>query len=135
MIVTELRNKLIERIAEISADEDEEALAKALTYARAALVTLTGLPKDEDIQLETLEVNTRTAALVLSIHPEYVRSLIRSKQLSATKENGEFRIQFADLLAHLAKAMKSPGKFRHQAHTFDPEHMGVVVWRREEPKA
>ncbi len=134
MIVTELRSKLIERIAEVSADEDAEALAKALTYARAALVALTGLPKDEDIELEGLQVNTRTAALMLSMHPEYVRSLIRSRQLAASKENGEFRIQFADLLGHLAKSMKSPGRHRHQERILDPGQLGVVVWRRPEPK-
>jgi len=55
-------------------------------------------PADIDVDVEELTVGTRTAALIMGLHPEYVRFLIRTKELHATKINGEFRIRLPEVV-------------------------------------
>ena len=98
MQVADLRQRLIAKVTEASATQDEEATARVLAYVRAVLVALTTHPADGELDLQELSVGTRTAALILGLHPEYVRSLIRNKALSATKQNGEFSIRLSDVV-------------------------------------
>ncbi len=92
MLVGELRRTLIERVEQVAAEGDEEVAAQVLTHARTILVALAGHPGDEEVSLQELTVGTQTAALIMGLHREYVRSLVRGGRLSATKTNGEFQI-------------------------------------------
>jgi hypothetical protein len=92
MLVAELRERLLDRVAQAASVEDQESLATTLEYARAALIALAQYPSDNEFVLQDAAVDTRTAALILRLHPEHVRYLIRSDRIPATKENGEYRI-------------------------------------------
>ena len=103
MLVTELRQRMLGKVAQVSGQGDEATTATVLAYARAALTALAGRPEDQEVALQYLTVGTRTAALILGLHPEYVRLLIRRGRLQATKENGEYQIALAST-AELAAA-------------------------------
>ena len=92
MLVSELRRTLIERVEQVAAEKDEEVAAQVLTHARTILVALAGHPGDEEVSLQELTVGTQTAALIMGMHRESVRSLVRQGRLAATKTNGEFQI-------------------------------------------
>lgn len=98
MQVGELRDRLLGRVEEVAASGDELATAQVTSYARAVLISMALQPADIDIEVEELTVGTRTAALIMRRHPEYVRFLIRSKELRATKTNGEFRIPLPEVV-------------------------------------
>ena len=103
MLVDELRQRLVGKVSQVSAEGDETTTATVLAYIRAALTALAGRPGDQEVVLQDLTVGTRTAARILGLHPEYVRFLIRTGRLQATKENGEYRIALASA-AELAAA-------------------------------
>ena len=107
MLTTEVRLRLVAKIAEASGGEDEEVTARVLTYARAALVALAGRPAESEVELRGLEVSTKTAALILGLHPEYVRSLIRRDRLQAAKRNGEFHIVLEDVVEFAVSGIRS----------------------------
>ena len=107
MLTTEVRQRLVEKIAEVSDREDEEVTARVLTYARAVLVALAGLSAEDEVELRGLEVSTRTAALILGLHPEYVRTLIRRDRLRAAKRNGEFHIALEDVVEFAVSGFRS----------------------------
>ena len=92
MLVGELRQALIKKMEQVAAEKDEEVAAQVLTHARTILVALAGRPSDENVSLQELTVGTQTAALIMGVHRESVRSLVRQGRLSATKTNGEFQI-------------------------------------------
>ena len=98
MQVGELRDRLLGRVEEVAASGDEMATAQVTSYARAVLISMALQPADIEIEVEELTVGTRTAALIMGRHPEYVRFLIRSKELRATKTNGEFRIPLPEVV-------------------------------------
>jgi hypothetical protein len=98
MLTTDLRQRLLEKVQEAAAGGDEETVSMVLTYARAALIALARYPGYAEVSLPGLVVGTRTAALILGMHPEYVRSLIRHGQIQAAKENGEFQIRLTDVV-------------------------------------
>jgi hypothetical protein len=85
---------------------DEEATAQVMEYARAVLVAVASLEEETEVDLESLTVGTATAACILSFHQEYVRDLARRNALKATKENGEYRIRFPDLIESLLCARR-----------------------------
>ena len=92
MLVSEIRQRLVDRVQQISTEGDEATTATVMSYARAVLVAVAALPDDGEVTLEDMTVGSGTAALILSLHPEYVRFLIRGQRLQAEKENGEFQI-------------------------------------------
>ena len=98
MRVDDLRRRLLDRVQEVAATGDEGATARITSYARALLVSIVRHPADGEVNVEDLAVGTRTAALILAMHPEYIRFLIRSKHLSATKTDGEFSIPLAEVV-------------------------------------
>ena len=98
MRVDDLRCRLLDRVQEVAATGDEGATARITSYARAVLISIARHPADGDVNMEDLAVGTRTAALVLAMHPEYIRFLIRSKHLGATKTDGEFSIPLAEVV-------------------------------------
>ena len=136
MLVDELRQRMVEKVAHVSGQGDETTVATVLAYTRAALTALAGRPGDQKVALQDLTVGTRTAALILRLHPEYVRLLIRTGRLQATKENGEHRITLSST-AELAVAGVGTAVdwgSRHVARIFT-EMLGVstAVWSN--PKA
>ncbi len=108
MLVGQLRRTLIERVEQVAAERDEEVAAQVLTHARTILVALAGRPGDEEVSLQELTVGTQTAALIMGLHREYVRSLVRGGRLSATKTNGEFQIP----LSAVADLMRTEADYR-----------------------
>ena len=98
MLVTELRQRMVEKVSQVSSQGDEATTATVLAYARAAFTALAGRPGDQEVVLQELTVGTRTAALILGLHPEYVRLLIRRGRLQATKENGEYQIALVSIV-------------------------------------
>ena len=95
MLVADLRERMVDQVARVSSQGDPEMTATVLAYARAALTALTGHPGIQEVNLQDLRINTGTAALILRLHPEYVRLLIRRGRLQAIKENGEYKIALA----------------------------------------
>ena len=111
MQVKELRGRLLERVEEVAASGDEVSTARVTSYARALLISMALQPADVDVDVEELTVGTRTAALIMGMHPEYVRFLIRSKELHATKINGEFRIPLSEVVRFMEIGKQGdPGK-------------------------
>ena len=111
MQVGELRGRLLERVEEVAASGDEMATARVTSYARALLISMALQPADLDVDVEELAVGTRTAALIMGKHPEYVRFLIRSKGLRASKTNGEFRIPLPEVVRFMEiGTQEDPGK-------------------------
>ncbi len=97
----EIRRRVLQKVRDTAKTRDEEMTAKIMEYARAVLIALAPLDNKVDVDLEGLTVGTTTAARILSFHPEYVRDLARRNALKATKENGEYRIKFPDLIESL----------------------------------
>ena len=101
---------------------DETAAAVMLGHARAVLVALAHHPDDQEVALGDLTVSTKTAALILGLHPEYVRFLIRRGRLDATKENGEYRIALYHITDFAVAGMQS---FSREAALLS--HMGDIL--------
>jgi len=136
MRVFELRRRLLQRVGEAASTGDEDTAAVALGYARAALVALAQQPGDRDVELHDLTVGTRTAALILGLHPEYVRYLIRRGRLQAKKENGEFRIAISEIGDFTDGGMQSfSQEVQHLSQLGDMltgAKGGFVLWQRPE---
>jgi len=108
MLVGELRRRLVGKVEEVAGGGDEEATAVVLAYSRAMLIALAGYPVDQDLSVRDLTVGTRTAALILGLHREYVRMLVRCGRLKANKVNGEFQFVLSDLVDYIMTRNRSP---------------------------
>ena len=106
MQVAELRRRLLERVGQAAASGDEGATARVASYVRALLISMARHPSDLEVDLQELTIGTRTAALILGMHPEYVRFLIRGKGLSATKADGEFSIPLQEVVRFMETGTK-----------------------------
>ena len=129
MLVAELRQRVLQQVEQAATGGDEDRAAVALAHARAVLVALVRYREDEDLTLQNLAVGTGTAALILGMHPEYVRWLIRQDELPATKENAEFRIALSavsDFMATKRRSLSSP-ESRHIRRLQDLLH-GPTQW-------
>ena len=136
MLVAELRQRLVERVAQISAEGEETSAAIVLAYTRAALVALAQHAGDRDIDLQLLTINTKTAALIVGLHPEYIRLLIRRGRLEAKKENGEYRIALANIAGLAAWGVAGLGQqSEHFARITEMLRLGTVVWANPETRA
>jgi excisionase family DNA binding protein len=93
---------------------NREASAIALTADRtkAMAVALAGLPDDAEVEIDALELPTRTAATVLGFHPEHVRRLIRSGRLRARRVSGDYRVLVDDLWPLIEVRHREPGRRR-----------------------
>ena len=107
MLINDVRRRLVEKVEQVGTDGDEEATGLILAYVRAVLVTIAGRPEEEEVVLEDLALGTGKAALILGLHPEYVRSLVRRGSLPATKKNGEFRIALSDVVDYMVTGIKT----------------------------
>ena len=115
MRVEDLRRRVLDRMAEVVADGDEEMLSRVLEFSRALLLSLASHPPGAEVDLDGLTLKSGTAARILALHQEYVRELIRKGDLKATKENGEFQIPLSEVIGFQEKAMKhiDPGFHGH----------------------
>lgn len=133
MLVTELRQKMLEKVAQVSGQGDEATTATVLAYARAALIALAGHPGDQEVTLQDLTVGTRTAALILTLHPEYVRLLIRTGRLQANKENGEYQIGLAHIAELAAAGTGALGQESQRvARTIEMLGVSTIAWSKPE---
>lgn len=129
MQVRVARQRVLEKVNEVVSTSDEATTARTLDYARAVLIALATRGGDEDVVLEELAVSTNTAALILRLHPEYLRAVLRRGLLPATKENGEYRLRLVDLVASIeGRAGMSP-LARRMAWRFSP---GWPLWQRRQ---
>ena len=106
MRVADLRQRVLEKVAEASGSGDEDTTARVLDFAQGLLVALAPHSTDEEIDLDRLTIRTGTAARILGRHQEYVRELIRKGELRATKENGEYNIPLSQAMNFKARAEK-----------------------------
>ena len=97
-----------------AAIRNREAAAVALTADRtkAMAVALAGLPDDAEVDVDTLDLSTRNAAIVLGFHPEHVRRLIRGGRIRARRVAGDYRIAVSDLWPLLEVRYAQPGRRR-----------------------
>lgn len=120
MTAGELRESVSRRIVELAGGGDEKAIASGLDYAKALLLALTPFASNDVVELENLTVGIATAALILNLHPEYAREIVRHGVLVATKENGEYRIALAHVVDYKSRKSRSggPGRLKY----------GVEIW-------
>jgi hypothetical protein len=104
--VTAVQQRLLEWLQGLLAEKDVEVVATALDCTRAILIALAPLPHDAEVDLAELTVNTNTAARILSLHAEYVRSIIRQGLLDARKQNGEYQVRLSDLVDFMQTRMR-----------------------------
>ena len=140
MRVQDIRTRVVEKVAEASAEADEESTASILDFSRALLVALASWPPDGDVDLEALTVKTGTAALILGLHREYVREVLRRRELRGRKENGEFEIPLAEVMNLRARHVRlgagaQPQSMRHM-HRLLERGSYIEAWQRDpqEPK-
>jgi hypothetical protein len=137
MLVDSLRSRVIERLREVASLDDEEEVARVLTFSRALLLALASHVADAEVDVEALTVKTGTAARILDLHPEYVRELVRKRDLPARKQNGEFNITLSDIVNYQGRSQRP----RKPGHAYPTVTVGVLggweMWRRlpEQPQA
>lgn len=107
-----LRDHLAAALASAMRRPDGEAIALTADRAKAMAVAIAGRPDDADVDLRTLELSTRQAAIVLGFHPEHVRRLIRTRRLRARRIGGDYRVLLDDVWPLLEARYREPGRRR-----------------------
>ena len=122
------------KVAQVSSQGDITTAALVLSHARAPLIALTQYAGDTEVELRNLTVGTSTAALILELHPEYVRYLIRSGRLQANKENGEFRIELPGVVEFMMTGMQAlrsrTGPSLRFLELWEAVERDPVLWQR-----
>ena len=122
MRVSELRRRVVEKIAQVTASGDEETTARVMEFSRALLLALASHAPDWEVDLEGMTVKTGTAARILGMHQEYVRELVRKRRLNASKDNGEFHIPLSEVISFQTR---SP-RLKRRTHIHGPWTRGAV---------
>ena len=104
--VSEVRNRVVEKVADAAASGDEESAAEVLDFCRAMLIALASHAPESDVDVQKLEIKTGTAGRILGFNQEYVRERIRRGVLPATKKNGEYYISLAEVVQYRVKSVK-----------------------------
>jgi excisionase family DNA binding protein len=107
-----LRERLTAALETAMRTREASAIALTADRAKAMAVALAGLPDDAEVDLDTLELPTRSAATVLGFHPEHVRRLIRTGRLRARRAGGDYRLLVDDLWPLLEARHREPGRRR-----------------------
>lgn len=107
-----LRDHLAAALATAMRRPDPEAVALTADRTKALAVALVGLPDEAAVEIGALELDTRTAAIVLGYHPEHVRRLIRAGRLRARRVGGDHRVRLDDLWPLLDVRYREPGRRR-----------------------
>jgi excisionase family DNA binding protein len=103
MKVGTIRERLLQRVAEVLQDGSTDDVFLVADQLRVVAGALAVLPADEDVDLATSTVDTSLAARMLSYHAEHVRRLIRQNTIRATKIGADYRIPLAELFAVLVR--------------------------------
>lgn len=107
-----LRERLASALATAMRNREGDAIALTADRTKAMAVALAGLDDDADIEVESLELSTRSAATVLGFHPEHVRRLIRGGRLRARRTAGDYRLRVDDLWPLIEARHREPGRRR-----------------------
>ena len=114
MKVGDLREHVAAAFAGAMRRPEPGAVALTADRAKAMGVALAGMDADADVDPETLEVDTRRAAVILGFHPEHVRRLIRTGRLRARRVSGDYQVRLNDLWPLLELRYRQPGRRRIQ---------------------
>jgi hypothetical protein len=107
-----LRERLGAALDAAMRNREADAIALTADRTKAMAVALAGLADDAEVEIDALEVSTRSAAAVLGFHPEHVRRLIRGGRLRARRERGDYRLLVNDLWPMLEARHREPGRRR-----------------------
>jgi excisionase family DNA binding protein len=110
-----LRDHLAAALGSAMRRPEGDAIALTADRTKAMAVALRGLADDAEVEIADLELDTRSAAIVLGFHPEHVRRLIRSSRLRARREGGDYRVRLDDLWPLLEVRYREPGRRRLRA--------------------
>lgn len=110
-----LRERLGAALDAAMRNREADAVALTADRTKAMAVALAGLPDDAEVEVDALELPTRTAATVLGFHPEHVRRLIRTGRLRARRVGGDYRVLVDDLWPLLEIRYREPGRRRLRA--------------------
>ena len=104
-----LRRRLASAVEAALRTREGEAIAVTADRAKAMGVALAGMADDADVEVDDLELSTRSAATVLGFHPEHVRRLIRGGRVPARRVGGDYRIRVDDLWPILESRSRARG--------------------------
>lgn len=107
-----LRERMSAALETAMRNREASAIALTADRAKAMAVALAGLPDDDEVEIDALELSTRAAATVLGFHPEHVRRLIRTGRLPARRVGGDYRLLLDDLWPMLESRHREPGRRR-----------------------
>jgi excisionase family DNA binding protein len=107
-----LRDHLAAALASAMRRPDAEAIALTADRTKAMAVAMAGRPDDSPVDVRSLELTTRQAAIVLGFHPEHVRRLIRTGRLRARRVGGDYRVLLDDVWPLLEARYREPGRRR-----------------------
>jgi excisionase family DNA binding protein len=107
-----LRERMSAAFATAMRTREAEAVALTADRTKAMAVALAGMPDDEEIEVDALDLPTRGVATVLGFHPEHVRRLIRMGRLRARLVGGDYRVRVDDLWAIIEARHRPPGRRR-----------------------
>ncbi|MGH2358291.1 MAG: helix-turn-helix domain-containing protein [Candidatus Limnocylindria bacterium] len=107
-----LRDRLAAALQAAMRRPEPEAVGLTVDRTKAMAVALAGLADDAEVEVETLDVSTRLAGLILGFHPEHVRRLIRTGRLRARRVGGDYRVLLTDLWPLLEVRYREPGRRR-----------------------
>ena len=112
MRVDHLRERIIAALDAAARNREADAVALIADRTKAMAVALAGMPDDDEVEVESLDMSTRDAASVLGFHPEHVRRLIRAGRLRATRRAGDYRIRVDELWPLIEARHREPGRRR-----------------------
>ncbi|MGH2428698.1 MAG: hypothetical protein ACRDGV_07415 [Candidatus Limnocylindria bacterium] len=112
MRVSLLRERLSAALDAAMRNREAEAIALTADRTKAMAVALAGLPDDAEVEVESLDVGTRLAGVILGFHPEHVRRLIRTGRLRSRRMGGDYRLLLTDLWPLLETRYREPGRRR-----------------------
>jgi hypothetical protein len=107
-----LRSRLTAALEAAMRNREAEAVALTADRTKAMAVAVAGLADDEEVDIDTLEVGTGRAAVILGYHPEHVRRLIRTGRVRARRIAGDYRLRLNDLWPLLESRYREPGRRR-----------------------
>ena len=112
-----LRDRLAAALSSAMRRPEPEAVAITADRTKALAVALAGMPDAAEVDLASLELDARAAAIVLGFHPEHVRRLIRTGKLRARRVGGDYRLRLDDLWPLIEVRYREPGRRRlRRAH-------------------
>lgn len=110
-----LRGRLMAALDAAIRNREADAIALTADRTKAMAVALADLDDEAEVEIDGLDLPTRSAATVLGFHPEHVRRLIRAGRLRARRVGGDYRVLVDDLWPLLEVRYREPGRRRLRA--------------------